>query len=98
MPLTVTATYARIHLGELFQSARREPVFIEKDGQPLAVLLSRSQYDHLNALEKPVDWRVQVAQAREMVKGDLAGRLLPMPEDVQTEIREDRNEQSDHLY
>ncbi|GAP22727.1 type II toxin-antitoxin system Phd/YefM family antitoxin [Leptolinea tardivitalis] len=98
MPVKVTATYARIHLGELFSAARREPVFIERDGQPLAVLLSQEQYDHLNALEKPPEWRTLVAQSRENVKEDLAGRLLRLPEDVLTEIREDQIEQSDHLY
>jgi prevent-host-death family protein len=98
MPVSVTATYARIHLGELFLTARREPVFIERDGQSLAVLLSREQYDRLNALEKPPDWRSLVTLSREQVKSDLAGRLLTQPEDVLTEIREDQNEQSDHLY
>lgn len=98
MPVSVSATYARVHLGELFKTARREPVFIERDGQPLAVLLSREQYDHLNSLEKPPEWRVLVAQSREAVKGDLTGRILPLPEDVLTELREDQNEQSDHLY
>jgi prevent-host-death family protein len=98
MPVSVTATYARVHLGELFQASRREPVFIERDGQPLAVLLSREHYDHLNSLEKPPDWRNLITQSRELVKNDLAGRLLSLPEDVLTEIREDQNEQSDHLY
>jgi prevent-host-death family protein len=98
MPVIVTATHARVHLGELFQSAQREPVFIERDGQPLAVLLSRDQYDRLNALEKPPDWRTLINQSREFVKQDLAGRLLSLPEEVLTEIREDQNEQSDHLY
>lgn len=98
MPVSVTATYARIHLGELFLTARREPVFIERDGQSLAVLLSREQYDRLNALEKPPDWRSLITISREQVKIDLAGRLLTLPEEVLTEIREDQNEQSDHLY
>lgn len=98
MPVNVTATYARIHLGELFTAARKEPVFIERDGQPLAVLISREQFDRLNSLEKPPDWRTLVGQSREFVREDLAGRMLAMPEEVITEIREDRNEQSDHLY
>jgi prevent-host-death family protein len=98
MPVSVTATYARVHLGELFQTARREPVFIERDGQPLAVLLSRENYDHLNSLEKPPDWRNMISISRERVKNDLSGRLLTLPEEVLTEIREDQNEQSDHLY
>ncbi|NLF50358.1 MAG: type II toxin-antitoxin system Phd/YefM family antitoxin [Leptolinea sp.] len=98
MPVSVSATYARVHLGELFRSARREPVFIERDGKPLAVLLSHDHYLRLNALEKPPEWRVLVQQARDQVKQDLAGRLLNLPEDVMTELREDRNEQSDHLY
>jgi len=98
MPVSVSATYARVHLGELFLAARHEPVFIERDGQPLAVLLSQEQYEYLNSLEKPPDWRSLIIQSRELVKNDLAGRLLPLPEDVLTEIHEDQNEQSDHLY
>jgi prevent-host-death family protein len=98
MPVSVSATYARVHLGELFQSARHEPVFIEKDGHPLAVLLSLEHFTRLNSLEKPPEWRVLVNQSRELVKQDLAGRLLNLPEDVMTELREDKNEQSDHLY
>lgn len=98
MPVSVTATYARIHLGELFLTARREPVFIERDGQSLAVLLSREQFDHLSSLEKPPDWRGMVALSREQVKNDLSERQLSLPEEMLTEIREDQNEQSDHLY
>ncbi len=98
MPISVSATYARIHLGELFQSTRHEPVFIERDGQPLAVLLSHEHFLRLNSLEKPPEWRVLVNQSRDLVKQDLAGRLLNLPEDVLTELREDKNEQSDHLY
>ncbi len=46
---TVPATQARIHFGELLRRVYKdgEHVTIEKDGLPVATLLSHAEYEHL---------------------------------------------------
>lgn len=48
---TVTATKAKYEFGHLLDAAQREPVTIEKNGRPVAVLLCLEEYERLEALE-----------------------------------------------
>ncbi|BBL72121.1 type II toxin-antitoxin system Phd/YefM family antitoxin [Methylogaea oryzae] len=48
---TVPATEVKQRLGQYLDSAKTEPVFIEKSGRPSAVLLSIAEYERLCALE-----------------------------------------------
>ncbi len=45
--MTFTASEAKTRFGRLLDTAQREPVMIEKNGRPFAVMLSRHDYDHL---------------------------------------------------
>jgi prevent-host-death family protein len=96
MQRTVSATDARIHLGELMREVTEEDraIVIERSGRPHAVLLSVETYERLLAAhEAQHDWRDKVDAARARVRVDLAGRSLPAPETVLREVREMRDEQ-----
>ena len=41
---TMTATEAKNRFGEMLDTARKEPVFIEKNGRPVGVLVSVETY------------------------------------------------------
>ena len=48
---TVAATEMKQRLGQYLAAALVEPVVVEKSGQPVAVMLSVSEYERLRALE-----------------------------------------------
>ena len=48
---TIGAKKAQDQFGTLLDAARREPVTIERYGEPVAVLLSREEYERLEALD-----------------------------------------------
>lgn len=48
---TVTATELKNHLGAYLDAAIAAPVFVEKSGRQVAVLISRQHYAYLQALE-----------------------------------------------
>ena len=43
----IAAREAKIHFGELLDTAQREPVTIEKYGRPVAVIMSSHEYEEL---------------------------------------------------
>jgi prevent-host-death family protein len=93
MQRTISATDARIHLGELMREVNEEDqaIVIERSGQPHAVLLSVETYERLLAAhEAQRDWRELVDEARARVEVDLAGRRLPAPETVLREMRDEQ--------
>ena len=45
--MTMTASEARSRFEQLLDAAQSEPVEIEKDGRPFAVMLSKREYDAL---------------------------------------------------
>ncbi len=47
----MSASSAKARFGELLDTARREPVIIEKHGRPVAVVLSTEDYEELEALK-----------------------------------------------
>ncbi len=49
--MKTTATEFKTHLGIYLQGAIKEPVFVEKNNRPVAVLLSIEEYERLIALE-----------------------------------------------
>jgi hypothetical protein len=77
------------------QAAQKGPVFVERGGKPIVVVLSKQDYDHLLAGARPANWRDLVTEAHQRVKKDLAGRGLPDPAAVLREIREARDEHYD---
>lgn len=96
MAETVSATEARIHLGELMQRAVDEQttIIIERSGRPHVVMLSVDAYERLIATQGPgPDWRDLVDQARDQMRSDLKGTSLPAPDEVLAQLREARDGQ-----
>jgi prevent-host-death family protein len=60
---TTTATEFKNRLGAYLDAALTEPVFIQKSGRSVAVLVSQQQYAYLQALEDEL-WalRAQLAE------------------------------------
>lgn len=49
--MTITATEAKNHFGEYLEKTISDPVFIQKTGRPVAVMLSVKEYERLTGLE-----------------------------------------------
>jgi len=49
---TWNATDAKREFGEVLLKAQREPVGINKNGKPVAVMLSAAEYEELNSLRE----------------------------------------------
>jgi len=48
---TMTATEAKNRFGELLDFAKTRPMKIEKNGRPVAVVVSAEEFDRLEAME-----------------------------------------------
>ena len=94
MQMTVSATEARIHFGEIMQDAvlHQQPIVVEKGGKPQVVILA---YDHYQQLvnKELEDWRTMLAKGHAMVKADLKGRKLPSGVEMIEEGRKARDEE-----
>ena len=74
---TFAAREAKNEFGRLLDTARREPVTIEKKGRPVAVLLSIEDYERLAALEDA--WwgaRAEEAEREGFIGPEESERLL----------------------
>ena len=67
---TISAPDARSGFERLLDAARHEPVTIERDGRPVAVMLSVEEYERLEALEDAW-WAARAAAAE--AAGDWLG-------------------------
>lgn len=90
MQRTVSATEARVHFGEILRQAQIAPVVIERGGKPLAVILSKEEYDRLTGRE---NWREMLAQAHQAIRERLGDQELPDPAEMIRKAREIRDEQ-----
>jgi prevent-host-death family protein len=90
----VSATEARIHLGEVMRYVveRNEPVIVERAGRPEAVVISFEEYQRLRE-NSGGDWLKEVDAVREQIRQELGDRELPPPEDIIREMREEWNEE-----
>ena len=95
MERVVSATAARVHLGEWMRRVveGNERIIIERGGESHVVLLSMAEYERLVQGQQPQDWRELVEQARAQVRADLGSRQLPPVEEVLRQIREERDAQ-----
>lgn len=61
---TFSAAEAKNRFGVLLESAQRGPVRIEKNGRPVAVVLSQTEYEKLAALFEEAEnaWLVELAK------------------------------------
>lgn len=93
----VTEAEAKGRLGDLLRDVaeRQEIVFIEKDGEPQAVVISLDEYSRLKGVSEPREnWKEQVDRVRKMISQELGGKpLQPTPEEVIRRMREERDEQ-----
>lgn len=67
---SINATDAKNNFGVLLDSARTRPMKIEKNGRPVAVLISVEEYERLEAMEDA--WWAR--QAEEAIKEGLIGQ------------------------
>ena len=48
---TMSASDAKNNFGELLEEARKNPIKIERNGRPVAVVVSHEDYERLEAME-----------------------------------------------
>jgi prevent-host-death family protein len=91
----VSATEARINLGELMRHAveNRESIIVERRGEPYVVILSAEEHERLLTGMQKDSWRDLLRRAREQIQRDLGGQELQPPEEVLDELRKERDEQ-----
>ena len=71
---TISAHEAKARFGQLLDAARTEPVTIEKHGRPVAVLVSKQEYDDSQAA-KLVQLRTEVQRGLDAIeRGDFTRR------------------------
>jgi prevent-host-death family protein len=58
----VTATELKTKTGQTLDAVQRESVTIEKNGRPVAVIISQAEYEHLTRLENDY-WLARVEAA-----------------------------------
>ncbi|HMX47207.1 MAG TPA: type II toxin-antitoxin system Phd/YefM family antitoxin [Candidatus Obscuribacter sp.] len=59
---TITATELKTKTGETLDAAQEEPISIEKNGRPIAVILPQADYERLIKLENDY-WLARVEAA-----------------------------------
>lgn len=74
---TTTATELKNRLGAYLDTALTEPVFVQKSGREVAVLMSRQYYSYLQALEEEL-WalRAQLAEQSGYLGADTTQQVL----------------------
>ncbi len=98
MERTVSATEARIRLGEWMRRAveQGETIVIRKGGRPYAVVLSFAAYRRLKHGGR-TEWQetlLQMRRLRQRLYQAMEGQpLTPPPEEVIRQMREERDEQ-----
>ncbi len=102
MERRVTATEARVRFGEVLKDVteRGRTVVVERAGMPQVVVLSIGEYRRLKAGDnaRPA-WRVMLDELHEQIRREGNQPLIPPPEDVIRQGREERDEQiNDSLH
>jgi prevent-host-death family protein len=102
MEQKITATNARIHFGEVMRQVTEEgrPVIVERAGRPQVVIMSVDAYEKIKAAQQQMGWQETLARAIEVgaqIKARRGDQPLTPPEDVVSQVREERNAQLDDL-
>jgi prevent-host-death family protein len=80
---TMSAKDAKNHFGELLMEAQRAPVTIEKNGKPVAVLLSFEEHEQIELAK--LEWlKAAIAEADVDVA---AGRVYELTDDLIAAIK-----------
>jgi len=85
---TMSAKNAKNHFGELLMEAQRAPVTIEKNGKPVAVLLSFEEHEEIEKL-KLERLRAMIAEADEAVA---RGEVHEWTDELMADIRAEGEE------
>ncbi len=95
MSKTVSATEARIHLGELLDDIERhEPIMVEHAGAAETAVVSTSEYQRLrDDIDQEKDWWSLAARSREAFRSQLGDREMPLAVDLIHDGREERDAQ-----
>ncbi len=88
---SMSTNTAKTRFGQLLDTARREPVMIEKHGRPVVVVLSAEDYEELEAIKlERLRAEVQIGldeiERGEVIDVDEAG-LHELIEEIKTEGR-----------
>ncbi len=86
--LRMSAHSAKVRFGQLLDAARREPVMIEEHGHAVAVMLSKEEFDaleatHLETLRTEVRKGIDAVDQGEFVEVDEEG-LDRLVDDIMT--------------
>ncbi len=93
MDRIVSATEARVHFGDIMKKAKNGPVFVERDGKPEAVIISKQEYDRLIKNCPGPDWRKKLAETHDLIRKELKGRKLPDPSEMLRQARQERDDE-----
>lgn len=83
-PRHVSATEARVHLGELLRAVERdgEIVIVEKGGKPLAAVIPMDEYRRLHRPRLSAEWWQRQDKLAASIQRNLNGRELPDVKDL----------------
>jgi prevent-host-death family protein len=89
---SISAHDAKARFGQLLDTARREPVVIERHGRPVAVILSKEDFDALTGiklaqLRTEVDAGIKAVEQGDYVDYDESG-LRQLEKRIKSEGRE----------
>jgi prevent-host-death family protein len=86
----LTANEAKTQFGDLLLKAQQAPIQINKNGKPVAVVISISEYEHMEAL------KMEMLRSRaEAAKGHIASRDTVDGESFFDELQSARHDPSD---
>ena len=73
----IASTKAKTHFGALLDATQREPITIEKKGRPVAVIMSKIEYEayeslKLEALQRDLTAGIEQADRGELINSDEA--------------------------
>ncbi len=104
MGRVISATEARIRFGELIRKVveDQEPVIVERGGKPYVVVISFEEYNKLRAGKLQPAWRDTLEEMVHLGAEIKARRgeqpLIPPPEEIIHELREERDAGLTGLY
>ena len=97
MDRRVSATYARVHFGEILRAVQEEgeTVVVERGGQPTAVILPMAAYERLGGQTRSRHWQARLAALHGLWRGAPAESPLADAAELVREDREQRDRQLD---
>lgn len=97
MQKIISATEARIHFGEVLQQVNNGPVVVERNGESIAIVLSKDEYDRLVSEAKQGNRMSLLEETHRRIRAERKGKPLPSPEEMLDDIRQERHASFDHL-